>query len=83
MVVPLLHGPLGEDGTVQGMLELAGLPYVGTGVLGSALAMDKAMAKQIATVHGIPQARYLAFRADELTPSSPSQIADELVYPCS
>ena len=81
VVVPLLHGPLGEDGTVQGMLELAGLPYVGTGVLGSAVAMDKVMAKQVATVHGIPQARYLAFRADELTPSSPSQIAEELGLP--
>lgn len=81
VVVPLLHGPLGEDGTVQGMLELAGLPYVGTGVLGSAMAMDKAMAKQIATVHGIPQARYLAFRADELSPSSPAQIAAQLGLP--
>jgi len=81
VVVPLLHGPLGEDGTVQGMLELTGLPYVGTGVLGSALAMDKAMAKQVATVHGIPQARYLAFRADELTLSSPLRIADELGLP--
>lgn len=81
VVVPLLHGPLGEDGTVQGMLELAGLPYVGTGVLGSAVAMDKAMAKQVASVHGIPQARYLAFRANELTPSSPSQIAEELGLP--
>ena len=45
MVLPLLHGPLGEDGTVQGLLELADVPYVGAGVLGSALAMDKAMAK--------------------------------------
>ena len=81
VVVPLLHGPLGEDGTVQGMLELAGLPYVGTGVLGSAVAMDKAMAKQVTTVHGIPQARYLAFRANELTPSSPAQIADQLGLP--
>ena len=81
VVVPLLHGPLGEDGTVQGMLELAGLPYVGTGVLGSAMAMDKAMAKQIATVHGIPQARYLAFRADKLSPSSPAQIAAQLGLP--
>ncbi len=81
VVVPLLHGPLGEDGTVQGMLELTGLPYVGTGVLGSAMAMDKAMAKQIATVHGIPQARYLAFRADELSPSSPAQIAAQLGLP--
>ena len=81
VVVPLLHGPLGEDGTVQGMLELAGLPYVGSGVLGSAVAMDKAMAKQVTTVHGIPQARYLAFRADELTPLSPAQIAAELGLP--
>ena len=81
VVVPLLHGPLGEDGTVQGMLELAGLPYVGTGVLGSAVAMDKAMAKQVITAHGIPQARYLAFRANELTPSSPAQIAAELGLP--
>ena len=48
VVLPLLHGPLGEDGTVQGMLELAGVPYVGSGVLGSAVAMDKAMAKQVA-----------------------------------
>ena len=81
VVVPLLHGPLGEDGTVQGMLELAGLPYVGTGVLGSAVAMDKAMAKQVTAVHGIPQARYLAFRANELTPSSPANIATELGLP--
>ncbi|HQZ36085.1 MAG TPA: D-alanine--D-alanine ligase family protein, partial [Ilumatobacteraceae bacterium] len=81
VVVPLLHGPLGEDGTVQGMLELAGLPYVGSGVLGSAVAMDKAMAKQITTVHGIPQARYLAFRAHELRPSSPSEIVAELGLP--
>ena len=62
-MVPLLHGPLGEDGTVQGMLELADLPYVGTGVLGSAVAMDKAMAKQVAAAAGIPQARHRAFRA--------------------
>ena len=53
MVLPLLHGPLGEDGTVQGMLELADVPYVGSGVLGSALAMDKAMAKQVLAQQGI------------------------------
>jgi hypothetical protein len=45
--MPLLHGPMGEDGTVQGLLEMANLPYVGTGVLGSAVSMDKAMAKQV------------------------------------
>jgi D-alanine-D-alanine ligase len=81
VVVPLLHGPLGEDGTVQGLLELANLPYVGTGVLGSAVAMDKAMAKQVAAVHGIPQARYVALRANEITPGTPGRIADELGLP--
>jgi D-alanine-D-alanine ligase len=55
VVFPLLHGPMGEDGTVQGWLELTGLPYVGAGVLGSALAMDKAMAKTIFAQHGLPQ----------------------------
>ena len=47
VVFPVLHGPMGEDGTIQGMLELAGIPYVGSGVLGSAVAMDKAMAKLV------------------------------------
>ena len=61
VVLPLLHGPMGEDGTVQGMLELADVAYVGAGVLGSALAMDKAMAKQVLAANGIPQARYRAF----------------------
>ena len=62
VVFPLLHGPMGEDGTVQGMLELAGVPYVGTGVLGSALAMDKAKARQVFEHAGIPGARWLARR---------------------
>ena len=81
VVVPLLHGPLGEDGTVQGMLELANLPYVGTGVLGSAVAMDKAMAKQVTAVNGIPQARYVALRAHEVTPGTPAHVAEELGLP--
>ncbi len=51
---PLLHGPLGEDGTVQGLLELAGVPYVGCGVLASALAMDKAKAKEVFRGQGHP-----------------------------
>ncbi len=58
VVLPLLHGPLGEDGTVQGLLELADVPYVGSGVLGSALAMDKAAAKQVLAAAGVPQARW-------------------------
>ena len=81
VVVPLLHGPLGEDGTVQGMLELANVPYVGTGVLGSALAMDKAMAKQVAAANGIPQARYVALRAHEVGPATPARVVEELGLP--
>jgi len=58
VVMPLLHGPLGEDGTVQGMLEVANVPYVGAGVLSSALCMDKAMAKQIVAAAGLPQPHF-------------------------
>jgi len=58
VVLPILHGPNGEDGTVQGLLELAGLPYVGSGVLGSAVAMDKAMAKTVLDAVGIAQVRW-------------------------
>lgn len=65
---PLLHGPFGEDGTVQGLCEMVGVPYVGTGVLGSALAMDKAMAKAVLAHAGLPQARFLARRHDRLGP---------------
>ncbi len=81
VVLPLLHGPLGEDGTVQGMLELADIPYVGSGVLGSAVSMDKAMAKQVTLASGIPQARFHAFREHELTPGTPARLADELGLP--
>src|SRR5699024_133279 len=52
---PALHGPMGGDGTIQGMLEMAGVPFVGSGVLGSAAAMDKAMTKVVLTQAGIPQ----------------------------
>ncbi len=64
-----LHGPYGEDGTVQGLLELIGIPYVGSGVLASALAMDKAMAKKVLAAEGVPTPSGLvvesaAFRSD-------------------
>ncbi|NJN84980.1 MAG: D-alanine--D-alanine ligase [Caldilineaceae bacterium] len=55
VVFPVLHGPYGEDGTVQGMLEMANVPYVGCGVASSALAMDKALAKQLFAAAGLPQ----------------------------
>jgi D-alanine-D-alanine ligase len=54
-VFPLLHGPMGEDGTVQGLLTLAGVPFVGSGVLGSALSMDKVLMKAVLAAHGVPQ----------------------------
>ena len=62
VVFPILHGPMGEDGTVQGLFEVAGVPYVGCGVLGSALAMDKVVAKQVLAAAGIPQVRSVALR---------------------
>ena len=82
VVLPLLHGPMGEDGTVQGLLELANVPYVGSGVLGSAVAMDKAMAKQVLAAAGVPQARHRAFPEHELTPGLPGELAAELGLPC-
>jgi D-alanine-D-alanine ligase len=86
VVFPLLHGPLGEDGTVQGLLELAGVPYVGCGVLSSALAMDKAMTKQVLAHNGIPQARYVSLRDADLDgadarASTIGRLQDELGYP--
>ena len=81
-MLPLLHGPMGEDGTVQGLLELADVAYVGAGVLGSALAMDKAMAKQVLAANGIAQARYRAFAEHERTPGLPGELAAELGLPC-
>ena len=66
VVFPLIHGPLGEDGTLQGLLELADVPYVGSGVLSSALAMDKLAAKEVLAHHGIAQARHRAVHTDQL-----------------
>ena len=79
VVIPVLHGPNGEDGTVQGMLELAGVPYVGAGVLGSAVAMDKTMAKTVLDAHGIPQPRWQALlRSDLSTPGLAERLLEEL-----
>jgi D-alanine-D-alanine ligase len=62
VVLPILHGPFGEDGTVQGLLELAGVPYVGAGVAGSALCMDKDLCKAVLRDRGIPVARNVTLR---------------------
>ena len=84
IVFPVLHGPDGEDGTVQGLCQLAGLPYVGCGVLSSALAMDKAFAKMIAKSLKIPQGEYLVFKHYELVDMEPAlkKIRYKLGYPC-
>ncbi len=86
VVLPMLHGPLGEDGTIQGLLELSGIAYVGSGVLGSALAMDKAMAKQVLGSLGIPQVRYVAAHEDDYRLITPEQfctsVIDQLGLPC-
>jgi D-alanine-D-alanine ligase len=63
IVFPVLHGTYGEDGTVQGLLELAGLPYVGSGVLGSALGLDKVAMKAVLEAHGLPVVEYVATTA--------------------
>ena len=62
---PVLHGPFGEDGTVQGLLELLDLPYVGAGVAASALAMDKVLFKEVMAQAGLPQVDYVALREGE------------------
>jgi D-alanine-D-alanine ligase len=62
-VFPVLHGPFGEDGTVQGLLDLLDVPYVGAGVLASSLSMDKALFKDLMAAHGVPQGEYAVARA--------------------
>ena len=65
VIFPVLHGPFGEDGTVQGAAEIAGVPYVGSGVLGSAAAMDKDVAKRLMRDAGLPITRFLSFSLPE------------------
>ncbi len=81
VVLPLLHGPHGEDGTVQGLLELAGVPYVGSGVLASAVAMDKVKAKEILSVHGLPQVAWVAVRDAEIDRAADALGTANLSYP--
>jgi D-alanine-D-alanine ligase len=85
VIFPVLHGPYGEDGTVQGLLELADIPYVGAGVLGSALGMDKALMKTVFQAHGLPVVEHLVIKRKEWerAPQGVMQhIEDTLDYPC-
>lgn len=75
VVIPVLHGLWGEDGTVQGLLELAGIPYVGCGVLASAACMDKAVANALFEANGIPHTRWLAANRWEIE-TDPDGVCD-------
>jgi D-alanine-D-alanine ligase len=77
VVFPVLHGTYGEDGTIQGLLELAGLPYVGAGVLASAAGMDKGVMKSLFRDAGLPVCRWLV-----LLPHDDPRRAGELGFPC-
>ncbi|PYJ87371.1 MAG: D-alanine--D-alanine ligase A [Verrucomicrobia bacterium] len=84
VVFPVVHGPLCEDGTIQGLLELADVPYVGCGVLASAVAMDKEMAKRVARDAGIPIVPYLALKHEQWKKEkdrAAEKIQRELGYP--
>jgi D-alanine-D-alanine ligase len=84
VVFPVLHGTFGEDGTVQGLLDLAGLPYVGAGVLGSAVGMDKDMQKRLFIQAGLPVGKFLAFPRSEWEKSRAkvlNKIAKEIRFP--
>jgi len=85
VVFPVLHGPYGEDGTIQGVLELAGVPYVGSGVLGSAAGMDKPTMKKIFAHHGLPQVAWVALTRkqwEEDKDGWAKEIENSLGYPC-
>jgi len=76
-----LHGRYGEDGTVQGALELLGIPYTGSGVMASAMAMDKVMTKRVWTALGLPTPSYVRLAPDEQTPAAVAAIPAQLGLP--
>jgi len=85
---PVLHGPNGEDGTIQGLFSLMQVPYVGSGVLGSAVGMDKQAMKAAFAAAGLPQVPYVCLEAAELEGPAPQRagvlerLEDQLGYPC-
>lgn len=82
VVLPLLHGPYGEDGTVQGLMELAGLPYVGAGVLASAVGMDKIAMKRMFAAANLPYVRYVGHRDRHDVADLLDRVERELGFPC-
>src|SRR3954471_9132116 len=84
VVFPVVHGPLCEDGTIQGLLELADVPYVGCGVLASAVAMDKEMAKRVARDAGVPIVPYVSLKYEtwkKQKSAAAQKIQNQLGYP--
>lgn len=81
VVLPLLHGPMGEDGTLQGLLELAGVAYCGPGVGGSAVAMDKGLAKGLLAAAGLPQARHVYLAETEIDAATRDRVGSQLGWP--
>ncbi|MBT8165840.1 MAG: D-alanine--D-alanine ligase [Acidimicrobiia bacterium] len=81
VVFPVLHGPFGEDGTVQGLLEVVGVPYVGAGVLASAAAMDKDVANRLLAHAGLPRARSMAVSVDSYGPGVDARLLEALGLP--
>ena len=79
VVLPLLHGPNGEDGTIQGLFEVLGVTYVGSGVLGSAMSMDKLAAKHLADAMGFPQTEWAGLHRTDLSGSRFDRVVTELV----
>lgn len=85
VVFPVLHGPYGEDGRLQGLLEMAGIPYVGSGVLASAVGMDKVTMKKIFAYHNLPQVEWLGMTRTQWEQDRAGlirKIEDSLGYPC-
>jgi D-alanine-D-alanine ligase len=85
VIFPVLHGPFGEDGTVQGLLELADIPYVGAGVMSSAVGMDKAVMKDLFRSHDLPTPKYCVVKRAEWgrTPDWVAErVTKEIGYPC-
>lgn len=77
IIFPIIHGPLGEDGTLQGLLELANVPFVGSGVLASALAMDKSMSKVVFAANGLPLVQHMVVKGSEWQ-ATPETIVDKI-----